>query len=133
MILLDTHALVWLVEAEPSLGPKAREMADWALKENELAVSAITFWEVSMLAQRNRLELSLPSEVWRRRLLDMGLNEIAITGDIGIAATDLQGFHGDPADRFITATTILGGGTLMTADKAILGWPGKLVRQDARK
>lgn len=132
MILLDTHALIWLVEADPKLGKNVRELADQALKDNELATSAITFWEVAMLAQRNRLELSLPTDVWRRRLLDMGLMEIPVTGDIGITAADLQGFHGDPADRFITATAILGGGTLMTADEAILGWPGELMRQDAR-
>lgn len=132
MILLDTHALVWLVEAEPGFGPTARELADRALKDDKLATSAITFWEVAMLAQRKRLELSLPTDVWRRRLLDMGLMEIPITGDIGITAADLQGFHGDKADRFIAATAILGGGTLMTADEAILGWPGELMRQDAR-
>jgi len=61
-----------------------------------------------MLAQRNRLEISLPTDVWRRRLLDMGLMEISITGDIGITAAELRGFHGDLADRFIAATAILG-------------------------
>lgn len=132
MILLDTHALIWLVEADPKLGKNVRELADQALKDNELATSAITFWEVAMLAQRNRLELSLPTDVWRRRLLDMGLMEIPVTGDIGITAAGLQEFHGDPVDRFIAATAILGGGTLMTADEAILGWPGELIRQDAR-
>ena len=114
------------------LGKNVRELADQALKDNELTTSAITFWEVAMLAQRNRLELSLPTDVWRRRLLDMGLMEIPVTGDIGITAAGLQEFHGDPADRFIAATAILGGGTLMTADEAILGWPGELIRHDAR-
>lgn len=132
MILLDTHALIWLVEADPKLGKKVRELANQALKDNELATSAITFWEVAMLVHRKRIGLSLPADVWRRRLLDMGLMEIPITGDIGITAAGLQGFHGDPADRFIAATAILGGGTLMTADKAILGWPGEMMRQDAR-
>ena len=132
MILLDTHALIWLVEADPKLGKKVRKLSDQALKINELATSAITFWEVAMLAQRKRIDLSLPADVWRLRLLNMGLMEIPITGDIGITAADLQGFHGDPADRFIAATAILGGGTLMTADKAMLGWPGKMMRQDAR-
>jgi PIN domain nuclease of toxin-antitoxin system len=132
VILLDTHALIWLVEADPKLGKKVRELADQALKDNELATSAITFWEVAMLVHRKRIGLSLPADVWRRRLLDMGLMEIPITGDIGITAAGLQGFHGDPADRFIAATAILRGGTLMTADKAILGWPGEMMRQDAR-
>ena len=132
MLLLDTHALIWLVEADPKLGKNVRELIDQALKVNELATSAITFWEVAMLARRERIDLSLPADVWRRRLLEMGLMEIPITGDIGITAADLQEFHGDPADRFIAATAIRGGGTPMTADEALLGWPGKMMRQDAR-
>ena len=132
MILLDTHTLIWLAEADSKLGQKAAESADWALKENELVVSAITFWEVAMLAQRERIVLSIPADVWRHRLLDMGLMEIPISGEIGITAAELKGFHGDPADRFIAATAILGGGTLVTADEAILSWSGELMRQDAR-
>ncbi len=132
MILLDTHTLIWLVEADPKLGKKAAKLADRALKNNELATSAITFWEVAMLAQRNRIVLSISPVVWRHRLLDMGLIEIPITGEIGITAAELQEFHGDPADRFIAATAILEGGFLVTADQEILQWPGELKRQDAR-
>lgn len=132
MILLDTHALIWLVEADSKVGKNVRELTDLALKGSELATSAIAFWEVAMLAQRKRIALSLPTKAWRRRLLDMGLMEIPITGEIGITAAELKGFHGDPADRFIAATAILGGGTLVTADEAILGWSGELMRQDAR-
>ena len=133
MILLDTHALIWLVEANPKLGKRVGKIADKALKEDELATSAITFWEVAMLTQQNRISLSLPAEVWRHRLLDMGLIEIPISGELGIRAVELKGFHGDPADRFIVATAILEGGTLVTADEAILGWSGELMCHDARK
>ncbi len=132
MILLDTHALIWLVEAVPELGRNARKLSDQALKDNDLATSAITFWEVAMLVQRKRIELSLPADVWRRRLLNMGLLEVAITGEIGIAAAELLRFHGDTADRFIAATAILCGGTVVTADEAILGWSGEMMRRDAR-
>ena len=85
-----------------------------------------------MLAQRKRITLSIPTEAWRHRLLEMGLVELPITGEIGITAAELNGFHGDPADRFIAATAILEGGTLITADEEILNWSGKLMRQDAQ-
>jgi len=133
VILLDTHALIWLVEASPKLGKSVGKIANKALKEDKLATSAITFWEVAMLTQRNRINLSLPTEVWRHRLLDMGLIEIPITGELGIRAVELKRFHGDPADRFIVATAILEGGTLVTADEAILGWSGELMCHNARK
>jgi hypothetical protein len=51
-LLLDTHVLVWLDEGSARLGEEAREAIDVAWKAGELAVSAITFWEIATL-QRN--------------------------------------------------------------------------------
>ena len=39
----------------------------------------------------------------------------------------------DPADRFIVATAMATGATLVTADHRILRWPGTLNRHDARR
>ena len=44
-VLLDTHALIWLDQDDPSLGAEARKRADLALQQGRLAVSAISFWE----------------------------------------------------------------------------------------
>ena len=33
-----------------------------------------------------------------------------------------SGFHGDPLDRFIAATAIVGGHSLVTADRQITQW-----------
>jgi PIN domain nuclease of toxin-antitoxin system len=132
VILLDTHALLWLAEAHPQLGDQARHVADEALAHDDLGVSAITFWEVAMLHQRGRIQLLRPVDTWRRLLLDQGLREWPLTGEIGIAATTVVDFHHDPADRFITATALLQGATLVTADDRILAWSGPLRRHDAR-
>ena len=35
-----------------------------------------------------------------------------------------DGFHNEPADRFIVATALVGGHTLLTTDREILAWPG---------
>ena len=56
-----------------------------------------------------------------------------MTGQIGILAGELDGLPGDPADRIITATALLRGHTLLTADQRILGWSGTVRRQDARE
>lgn len=132
LILLDTHVLVWLDQDDPSLGPAARERADDALRAGELAVSAISFWEIAMLAAKRRIVMKMPLASWRRDLVRSGLIEIPLDGDIGIAATELQGLHPDPADRLILATAILNGAALLTADQRMLDWPGKLDRHDAR-
>ena len=45
-------------------------------------------------------------------------------------AATLTDFHADPADRLIVATA-LAGHRLVTSDRRILEWPGKLSRLDA--
>lgn len=131
--LLDTNALVWLVLGSRILGKRSREIADVALNEQSLYVSAISFWEVAMLAQRGRLPLARTASAWRRDVVNLGIIEAPVTGEIGILAADLQDFHRDPADRVIVATAQLQGAVLLTADARILGWTGQLQRHDARR
>ena len=132
LILLDTHTLIWLTEGHPRLGGQARRLADDAFGADRLAVSAISFWETAMLHQRNRISLVQPVDFWRLRLLEAGLLEIPVCGEIGIAAARLVDHHPDPADRIITATAALNQATLITADERILVWSGALDRHDAR-
>jgi PIN domain nuclease of toxin-antitoxin system len=96
-------------------------------------VSAFSFWEIAMLAQRQRIKLYQPAMVWRQRVLESGVNEVPVSGDIAIMAAQLEGFHLDPADRVIAATAVLRGATLLTADERILTWNGDLRRHDARR
>ena len=124
MILLDTHVLVWLDEGCNRLSSATIAMIDQALAQEKLGVSAITFWEVAMLLNKKRLELTIPPSVWRKNLLDSGLREIAVTGATGIRAASLENFHGDPADRIITATALEHAALLITGDTKILAWPG---------
>ncbi len=131
-VLLDTNALIWSVEGDGRLGRRSRGIADTALGEDLLLVSAISFWEVAMLSQRRRLTLAYPAAEWRQTALRLGVREIPLTGDIGIRAVELDGLPGDPADRMITATAMAWGATFITADSRILEWTGQLTRHDAR-
>lgn len=132
LILLDTHALVWLDRNDRALGQSSRRRSDDALRLGWLAVSAISFWEVAVLVAKRRFSLAMPTASWRHRLLSAGLREIPVDGEIGIAANELAQFHPDPSDRLIVATAIVHGATLITADGRILAWPGALARLDAR-
>ena len=132
LVLLDTNALIWAVEGHERLGPDSRNIADSALREDRLFVSAISFWEVALLARRGRVVLAYPCVEWRQNALSLGIEELPLTGEIGIRAAELDGLPGDPADRVITATAMAQGATLMTADSRILEWTGQLSRHDAR-
>ena len=130
-VLLDTHVLVWLLEGDRHLGQEARRLADMAVREDTLLVSGMSFWEVAMLVQRHRLVLVQPVANWRHNVLELGIAEIPVSGDIGILATELEDFPLDPADRIIAATAMVHGARLITADASVLGWKGQLSRHDA--
>ena len=133
MILLDTHVAVWMATNNEALGPTSRALLEGASDKVELAVSAISFWEISLLAARGRFVSSKSTSELRADLLMTRMVELPLTGSIAIAAVELEHLHGDPADRFIIATAIAHNATLMTADRALLRWRHALKREDASK
>lgn len=121
VILLDTHTLVWLRAGDRKLGAKARRAIEKAHARNEILVSAISFWEAAMLNDIGRIKLNMGASSWRQRILDDGVIEIPVTGDIGIRATEILQSHADPADRMIVATAQSARASLCTADVPLLG------------
>jgi len=63
----------------------------------------------------------------------LGVREISLSAEIALRAVDLEELHGDPMDRIIIATALAEDAVLLTADRLILDWPGKMRRQDARR
>ncbi len=131
MVLLDTHVLIWIDEANNKLGQIAKGVVDDALLSGRLAVASISFWEIAMLVQKKRVSISLELDIWRIELLQNGLRELLINGSIAIRAGQLQQMHGDPADRLIVATALEHSATLVTADQKILDWQGLPYKLDA--
>lgn len=133
MILLDTHVLIWMDAGEARLGIQGRQRIERAWRDDQVAVSAISFWECAVLHARGRIRLPSPPAHWRSEWLAAGLTEIALDGAIGMVAASLDHPHRDPADRFIVATALRYRATLMTADAQLLGWDAALDRVDARR
>ncbi len=131
-LVLDTNALLWLIEGTADLGLRSRDLAHSALSKDALLVSAFSFWEVGMLVVKGRLSLDWDPREWRDLVLSMGVQEVAVSGDVAVLSTALEGLPGDPADRIIVATTLILGATLLTADGGLLRWNGELARHDAR-
>ena len=132
MILLDTHAAIWLA-IDQGLGKQSQRIADKALAEDRLAISAISFWELAMLIAKRRLRAVKSANEQRMKLLAAGIRELPLTGEIAILAAELEDLHGDPADRIIAATAIAHDAMLMTADANLLRWRHRLKRQDAEQ
>ncbi|MEQ8659464.1 MAG: type II toxin-antitoxin system VapC family toxin [Gammaproteobacteria bacterium] len=131
MTLLDTHVLLWLDTGSDRLGSGSRGVIDHALRAGELAVSAISFWEVAMLVSKGRVRMEMAPDAWRGALLEAGLTELPVDGRTGIRAAQLDDFHGDTADRLNVATAQAHAALLCTADRRILDWRGDVRRQCA--
>lgn len=120
--LLDTHIWIWLINGESLLSKKTLNAIDQAARENAIFVSAISLWEVSMLEAKQKIILERPCLDWINVALKApNINLAPLTAKIAVESCHLpKPFHGDPADRIITATARIEGHTLITRDKKIL-------------
>jgi PIN domain nuclease of toxin-antitoxin system len=123
-LLIDTHILIWLAEGTADLVSGSVARLEDVTRADGLAVSALSFWEVAMLQERQRITLSLPVRRWREIVLETsGFIETPLTGEIAIESVNLPSrFHNDPADRMLVATARLNGWTLATQDDRILSY-----------
>lgn len=128
MILLDTHVLLWWTNNAKQLSPIARSAIEKERMTNELAISAISIWEVCMLVRSGDLTLRVDIETWLRDMMQIPfLQVISVDATIAKTAVYLPNWsHKDPADRIIVATALRLGVPLVTRDEKIRR--SKLVR-----
>jgi PIN domain nuclease of toxin-antitoxin system len=135
LLLIDTHTLIWMVEQTPQLGVQTAEALNRAGRENRIAVSAITPWEIGLLVSKGRLQLGSDVMQWIRTALGKpGVRLVPLEPEIAVASTRLPfEMHADPADRLLVATARHLGATLVTADGALLEMArqGNFVGMDA--
>lgn len=130
-VLLDTHALLWLLQGSLQMGRKSRALAERARKSNRLLVSAVSYWEIARLLNDGRIRLGIEFAAWRLQVRQYGISELPLSADAAIRAADVQTEHGDPMDYLIVGAALASGTTLLTADGVLLRWRGPLLRQDA--
>jgi PIN domain nuclease of toxin-antitoxin system len=125
-LLLDTHTLLWMVENHPRLGAGAAGAMNRAGREDRLSISAITLWEIGLLASKQRIDLHRDVMEWVHEVLALpGLSLVQLLPEIAVTSTRLPfEMHPDPADRILVATARRFAATLVTADRALLDLAG---------
>lgn len=112
-LLVDTHVLHWWSAEPERLSAAALDALDDA---EELAVAAITWYELGWLARRGRISVSLPIGTWLGHLAS-SVRTAALSPAVAATAVELpHTFPGDPADRLIYATAVEYGWRLVTKD-----------------
>lgn len=122
-LLLDTHVWIWAAERrEEELPIHVLKIIDSASRHGPVLISAISMWEVAMLAERNRIALSAEPLQWIEKAASFpGVQIVELTPRIAVGSTHLPGNpHADPVDRILMATARDAGAQLVTRDRRIL-------------
>jgi PIN domain nuclease of toxin-antitoxin system len=118
-LLLDTHVLIWIGD-KTAIASQVQRAIDEAYRSDAVYVSAISAWEITRLAVRDRIRITSRPDAWFNRLVEItGFATLPLTAECAVAAALLPDLHRDPADRFLIATAQLLDLTLVTRDLGI--------------
>ncbi|MBI3310519.1 type II toxin-antitoxin system VapC family toxin [Serratia quinivorans] len=112
-LLLDTHALLWWLIDDASLGENTRKQI--AEPGNVVFVSAASIWEISI--KRALGKLVLPEDIFEVIEAEDFL-PLPMSAFHGQQAGELPPHHHDPFDRMLIAQAQAEGLTLISADAA---------------
>jgi PIN domain nuclease of toxin-antitoxin system len=105
-LLLDTHALLWWLDGDPSLSRAARQAIEDPA--NEVWVSAASGWEITTKHRIGKLPgAALVAADVSGCVAGQGFRELPITLEHGARAGSLPGPHRDPFDRMLIAQAML--------------------------
>lgn len=121
-LLLDTHAFLWWISGDDSLGVKSR--AAIGDTENQVFVSAASVWEMSIKQQLGKL--TVPSDM-EAIVEQSGFEPLPIGLFHAQQAGSLVMHHRDPFDRMLIAQAQAEGLVLVTVDAAFPAYGVRLL------
>ena len=118
--LLDTHTLLWALYSPDKLSSRVRSLLED--QENDVQVSAISFWEISLKFGLGKLELpdTNPEEL-PQVSQDVGFSIVDLSPDLlsSYHRLELLPNHRDPFDRLLVWQAIQGQFCLLSKDKRL--------------
>lgn len=112
-LLLDTHAVLWLLAGDERLRPALPILA----QAESVHVSAASWWELAIKISLGRLHYSLADI--RAGAAASGLLELPVTGPHSEALLRLPAHHKDPFDRMLVAQAMSEPMLLLTHDARV--------------
>ena len=120
-ILIDTHIFLWLINDNPRLSNRKRQII-YDL-DNEIFLSVVSMWECVIKYQVGKLNfpispaIYLPQERKKHLIKTLTVNEDSIA-----QLLKLPLLHKDPFDRLIMAQSLQHNLIVMTEDRLILAY-----------
>ena len=114
-ILIDTHALLWLITGDKQLSAKSSQI--FSDTDNELFFSMASFWEICIKVSIGKLQLS---DNWDTLIKDEltynSIKLLPISEPHCLQVIQFPFYHRDPFDRLIIAQAVVEEMQIMTAD-----------------
>jgi PIN domain nuclease of toxin-antitoxin system len=103
-LLLDTHALLWLLEGEESLSDNARNAIQ--NPENTCFLSTVSLWEIAIKISIGKLTMKTNFDKLPEMLYENGIELLDINFKHYLELLNIPFYHKDPFDRLILAQAI---------------------------
>ena len=121
-ILLDTCTFLWIVGDSPELSEASRNL--FREPSNDVFLSAVSVWEISVKYALGKLPLPQPPEKYipiqrEKHMVDpLGLDDNSV-----LHLNRLPQLHKDPFDRMLICQAINHGLVILTPDELIAQYP----------
>jgi len=122
IVLLDTHALLWALDASPRLSATARDVIEDT--GNIILVSVVSAWEIEIKKVLGRLDA--PDDLETAIEAAGFLKRLVTFADVGYLGA-LPAHHKDPFDRMLVAQAIAEGVPLVSSDPQIARYPIQVI------
>ena len=121
-ILLDTCTFLWIAQDAPQLSAVARDL--YRDPTNEIYLSVVSAWEISVKYSLGRLPLpEPPAQFVPSRRKRYGLISLPVEEESAVHEPKLPKLHADPFDRLLVCQSIVHGAAVLTPDRAISQYP----------
>lgn len=117
--LVDTHTLIWAITEKEKLSRLVRQTLENT--DNNIFVSAITFWEIALKFSKGKMELQgILADQFPELSLQMGFQLIPLSVDESASYHKLNTTnHKDPFDRMLIWQAIKRNFIFITKDDSI--------------
>lgn len=127
-LLLDTHVALWAIDASPRLPDPIRKLI--ASEADEVVVSAVSVWEISIKYARARgrpNDMPLSGNQALGLFNQAGYTLLPVSPEHAAAVDSLRRLHDDPFDRLLVAQALFEPLRLVTHDAAVAAYSDTVI------
>ena len=124
MYILDTHTLLWLFDEDENLSSSAKNVI---LTEDTLYVSIVTFWEIAIKQNIEKLKLEYTPSELITLAEQQAISVLQISPKHLDTIRTLEKIHNDPFDRLIIAQAQCEDMTIITKNLIIPKYKVKIL------